>query len=316
MKLFNIIKNILHRFPEVHRLLTYKTQTRTDSDLYNVTLISQHGIIKHNTPDGVVYDAAKVYGNRLILRPYLLKRKPKQIYHGHAIYGCGMYTPTWYHWIWDVCLNWSPLLGREPTNSKVPMIVPKTAFDKPYYIDALRLFGITNPVMPHEGGSMEVGHLEVHRDAVPFKWEVFEPLRKALNLTDKPIKGGWIFLNRKPTERRTLVNSEEIKHLIESYGYEEVFIEDYSVEDQIGLINSAEKIIILHGSSMAMFWALSKNANVIEIASFYNYTDIVRRCCQMTDSSCMTVNVEHTMKGYWLNPDALEYILKTYGGLE
>lgn len=50
---------------------------------------------------------------------------------------------------------------------------------------------------------------------------------------------------------RSLLNHAEVQRVLESYGYQTIYMEDYSVRDQLGIAAHAKHVVAIHGAGMA-----------------------------------------------------------------
>lgn len=72
-----------------------------------------------------------------------------------------------------------------------------------------------------------------------------------------------IFFNRK--DQRALINKKEVDEMISANGYKTVYLEDFSIEEQIAIAVSAKEVIAIHGAAMAYLLLSKKIDLIIEI---------------------------------------------------
>jgi hypothetical protein len=77
-----------------------------------------------------------------------------------------------------------------------------------------------------------------------------------------------IYINRKPLHSRNF--SENLCLFFEDNGYEKHIIDDYSIDEQVKLFNSASHIIAAHGSALTNIIFCNEYTKVIEINPAYN----------------------------------------------
>jgi len=73
-----------------------------------------------------------------------------------------------------------------------------------------------------------------------------------------------IFIARKPP--RSLSNHGDVLNVLEKRGYETIYMEDYSVEEQLAICANAKHVIAIHGAAMAM---LALNRNLISLIEIF-----------------------------------------------
>jgi hypothetical protein len=72
-----------------------------------------------------------------------------------------------------------------------------------------------------------------------------------------------IFIARRG--QRGVTNLAEVEKLLTSLGYKTIFMEDYSIEVQLGIASEADEIVAVHGASMGMLALRKKISSLIEI---------------------------------------------------
>ena len=80
-----------------------------------------------------------------------------------------------------------------------------------------------------------------------------------------------IFVNRKKASCRKITNIDEVKHVMEKYGYKEVDFDDMSVVHQIACIRSAKNVVMLHGAGMTNMMFAYPKTKVLEL--MHEYTE-------------------------------------------
>lgn len=64
---------------------------------------------------------------------------------------------------------------------------------------------------------------------------------------------------------RGVTNLAEVETLLNSLGYKTIFMEDYSIEVQLGIASEANEIVAVHGASMGMLALRKQISSLIEI---------------------------------------------------
>ena len=59
-----------------------------------------------------------------------------------------------------------------------------------------------------------------------------------------------IFLNRRPKFQRRLANNEQVEMLLHAHGFETIYAEDLTFEEQIKVFNDAKYIVAIHGGGV------------------------------------------------------------------
>ena len=80
-----------------------------------------------------------------------------------------------------------------------------------------------------------------------------------------------IFIARRGA--RALINHDETQILLTEHGYETVFMEDYSISEQLGIASEVTHVVGVHGASMGMLVLNKKIESLIEILPPNAYND-------------------------------------------
>ena len=94
---------------------------------------------------------------------------------------------------------------------------------------------------------------------------------KTINLTKKnQKKEEYLFISRKNSDERKLINEDALFHELKKIGFKRVFFEKISVDNQIKLSNSCKIMIGYHGAGLSNCAYMNKNTFLIEICNkFY-----------------------------------------------
>ncbi len=74
-----------------------------------------------------------------------------------------------------------------------------------------------------------------------------------------------IYISRKLSKRRKIVNELELEELLSNYGFESVFLENLSVQEQAKLMHESEIVISLHGAGLTNCMFMQPSSTLIEI---------------------------------------------------
>ena len=74
-----------------------------------------------------------------------------------------------------------------------------------------------------------------------------------------------IFISRSDSSFRKLINYEEVKELLELHGYEEINMVGLSIDDQARIINSAARVVAVHGAANTNFVFANRDVKILEL---------------------------------------------------
>lgn len=82
-----------------------------------------------------------------------------------------------------------------------------------------------------------------------------------------------VYLSRKDSNRKNLVNDNEVTVLLEKHNFEIHQMSKFSIFEQVSLMRSTNNIISITGAGMANFMFLKENANVIDLTNIMYLKD-------------------------------------------
>ena len=87
---------------------------------------------------------------------------------------------------------------------------------------------------------------------------------RTMPIESSPV-GEKIYISRKNTSNRVLLNEKEIESTVQSMGFDIVEMENYSLEEQIKIASGAHTIVAPHGAGLANMLFAPPESNVIEL---------------------------------------------------
>lgn len=85
-----------------------------------------------------------------------------------------------------------------------------------------------------------------------------------------------VFLARRGI--RSLANHDDVERLVRKFGYKTVFMEDYSVRDQLSIGTRANHVVAIHGAAMAFLALNDEIESVVELTPPHVYHDLFPLC--------------------------------------
>ena len=205
------------------------------------------------------------------IKLYFESKKIKKIRKG--IYFSTRNDDQVYHWIFD---NLTRLycLDKITKLKSYPLIV-KNKLSR-FQIETLKLLGVKNKIIYEPNKDIEVDNLIFPSIPSPpilnihslnwlrnrFLTNVNKKfLDKSYHFYDK------IFISRKDTNHRNIINEDDLSFELEKRGYKTLELSKLDIANQILIFNKAKKIIIPHGASGIHLLFIKKKTDIIEIQS-------------------------------------------------
>lgn len=193
--------------------------------------------------------------------------KKRVTHYKVAIHFDGFVSKNLYHFF-DDALN--PLLliinaGVIPLTT--PILISERIYQLnhfQFFLKGIEPFKSLNWVVQKSNEWISVDRL-YKADSSTQWWQVMYQLLSK-KFTKNP--GLKLFINRRPKYQRRLTNSDEVQSTLAQYGFQTVYAEDFSYEEQIKLFNEAEYIVAIHGAGITnIIYSEVSRLSMLEIFS-------------------------------------------------
>ncbi len=197
---------------------------------------------------------------------------PKQRIDGRVAVVNKQFCHNFYHWLTEV-LPRLETLRRAGITADYYLVECLTQFQQ----DVLAALGIERNqlIQPHCRLLLEAEQLIVPSFPTPTCLREFRKLlSNRLGVKSRSGTLRRIFITRRKTGTRTIVNEIELENLLRLHRFETHSMEEYTLAKQAQLIHEAEVIVAVHGAGLANLLFARPETRVIEIvpAGRYNAT--------------------------------------------
>ena len=155
----------------------------------------------------------------------------------------------------------------------------------PYQKRYLSMLGLDNKQIISADQDMPPSGITADRLVIPCFQRTYDYLidstiigflrRKLLPYADRSLsRGERIFVSRRKAKYRRILNEPELMPILTEYGFSVVYLEDYSVEEQISVMKFAKIVVSPHGSGLGNLLYCDPDTKVMEIFSGLN-TDLI-----------------------------------------
>lgn len=234
--------------------------------------IGRHAAI--TTPDDAVLADVSLEVNQLVTgdpwKPQLLtkvKLPPLQRTEERVAVVSSLWGEGFFHWFYDALPR---LYLLEQSGIEIDKYIVNTEFE--FQRESLHLLGIppekwisANPRMHIEARQLIVPSLPAPMGTLP-RWSS-EFLRSRILPQVQAKERKRIYISRQKAKRRKLANPQEIEPLLQSFGFEAVFLEEMSLVEQVATFASAEAVVAPHGAGLSNLVYCSPGTPVIELFS-------------------------------------------------
>ncbi|MCP8968349.1 glycosyltransferase family 61 protein [Ectobacillus ponti] len=195
------------------------------------------------------------------------KVPPLHKYYGNAAVLTFSMAHGYYHWMFDVLAR---LRLLELSGVRYDKIVLNVDQSLPFQAETLQLMNIGQEKIIYAGPHT---HIEARALLIPSltgytgrppKWAC-QYLREALLPYGTPYGGHErIYISRKHAQHRHVGNEGEVEALLKRFAFQTVYLEDMSLQEQIGLFSKARFIVAPHGAGLANLLFAPEGAKVLE----------------------------------------------------
>lgn len=208
-----------------------------------------------------------------------------------AIHFCSDYSHNYYHWLLE-CLPRLNILDQFPDFDNLPLLIDENLTAQ--QLAALKILNTRNrPLIPLKKGyayhinklimpSMSSIIHDNYHSAVAYDKDVlFSPAaiqyvrNNVLRALDCATQKGFrkLFISRKKSEHRRLLNIEEIESLMVSRGFEIVFPEALTFTNQVKLFSQAQLVIGQTGAGFANLMFCPENCKALILINHHPQTN-------------------------------------------
>lgn len=151
-------------------------------------------------------------------------------------------------------------------------------FDDSYVKELMKLLGISRDrIIPvHRNELYKVSKLYVIDDFFKTDYKALQKVKEKIlsniDLSDLKKYPKRLFVRRIEPYKRVVENEAEVIELLKRYGFETIFPDNYSVEEQIKYFFAADIVAAPHGANSTNALYMRENSRFIEFFGFYYVT--------------------------------------------
>lgn len=148
----------------------------------------------------------------------------------------------------------------------------------PFVLEILDLFGINDKSIIMDGSTRITSHSLI---APSYIAKISHPNEFTLNELQKIYKYlpnkeqvfyEKIYISRLKASSRRITNEVELLLLLDSYGFKRLYLEEYTIVEQIKLFNNANMIVAPHGAGLSNIIFSKPNTIVLELLPYEEFS--------------------------------------------
>lgn len=178
------------------------------------------------------------------------------------------WASNYWHWMTEVTLRvW---MVRDQSH-KMILLLPENMRHTTFVTQSLEGFCFKNVFYIAEGKHLLVRNLcvpEVKRFADSYYPEDLWNIRNHyLDRIKKDVNalGDKVYISRKRSEKRKVVNEGQVEGLLRKYGFDCVNNEELDFHEQVSLFSRAQYVISIHGAGLTNMLFMKENSKVLEL---------------------------------------------------
>lgn len=190
-----------------------------------------------------------------------------------------LWSSGYHHWLIEVLVKLAQLDPAEQFVLLIPESYPQFVFDSLALFDHLKV----RPVKKRTGCLLKSCWFIGNPNSGSYHAPQLQKARALLlNHASQTTQGGEkikVYISRQQAKTRKIINDESLSKLLkEKYGYLIINCEDYSFWEQVGLFQSCECLISIHGAGLTNMLFMDGASKVLEIHNQKHMQEPLNNC--------------------------------------
>tara|TARA_B100001250_G_scaffold375154_1_gene362513 strand:+ start:1601 stop:2590 length:990 start_codon:yes stop_codon:yes gene_type:complete len=173
-------------------------------------------------------------------------------------------SENYFHWMTE---SLTRVLSYQQLNKKGIILLPDQFNNIEFSSKTLEMLDVEYKIYSNDN-LVKVKNLSLTTHTAPagnYNSKIISELHSKLNKDSKSVSGKRLWLSRKFSDRRFLVNEDDITPLLEDYGIEIIYPEKLTYQEQVETYRKAEFIGGVAGAALANILYMEKNNTVLEL---------------------------------------------------
>ena len=181
---------------------------------------------------------------------------------GKAIWMTDTWAHNYFHWMTESIPR---LMALEGNYKDHKVVLPERLKNFNYVSDSLNILGYDHLFFSNDEKLTIASLVSFERTAPSFNYhqQVIKSIHHRMGVESK-VPDRKIYVSRRKAGKRKIVNEEELIQQLMLSGYEIHQFEDYSIAEQIRLMNETSHFISMHGAGLTNMLFMEKGAKVLE----------------------------------------------------
>ena len=205
-------------------------------------------------------------GIKLLLRNFLVYRSHQNIGQD-AFWITDIWSKGYFHWITDTLPRLFTIKDRL---SNATLLLPGDYEKTDFIIPSLRPFSIQDVNFIHAKYRCKNLYLPTHTAPTGnYNEKIMRGLRSLFTEYFQPESFDHpydkVYISRGKTQKRRIVNENELIEILEKYGFRTFYFEDHSFEEQLTIASGTRYLLSNHGAGLANMLFMGSGSKVLEL---------------------------------------------------
>lgn len=219
---------------------------------------------------------------------YLLRRRRR--IDKEVLWITDYWSTSYFHWLTDALTRLFVVRDRLKDHT---LMLPARYETRDFVTTSLKGFGATNVDFIARSEALECNSLFMATHTAPpghFHDEAIRGVRDVLRSAfgDDSYQGAGerFYISRKRADKRRIANETELATVLASHGFQTIYAEDLSFEQQVKTFSRARYIVSNHGAGLTNALFMKEGANLLELRHQWDRN----RNCFFVMSSALNLN--------------------------
>ncbi|MCS6821525.1 MAG: glycosyltransferase family 61 protein [Microscillaceae bacterium] len=238
---------------------------------------------------------------------FLSRKSEKQL--SKAIWITDEWSHSYFHWLTDALPRLIAVEFEEKNSQSYTVLLPKRFEKYPYVQQSLQWLGYQFYFFSQK---VFIKELLLPSHTAPtgnYNHFVINKLREKFLANRKSTLHRKVYISRAKAHKRKILNEQAVIEILQNYGYEIHFFEDYSLEKQIEIMSQTKFLISIHGAGLTNMLFMPQGGQILELRTendMHNncyfslasdlghdyYYQLNKSCAKDTQNSDIQVDIE------------------------
>jgi capsular polysaccharide biosynthesis protein len=225
---------------------------------------------------------------KFLVTNYLFRHR-RQI-DGEVLWITDYWSKAYFHWLTDVLTRLFVVRDRL---DELVLMLPAGFEDLEFVPSSLRAFAVKRVEFIKPGEVLRCRNLLLPTHTAPsghYNEDLIRGVRDVLlsayGETSEQADGERIYISRRSATKRRIVNEDEVTLILREFGFQTIFAEELSFEQQVRTFSRARYIVSNHGAGLTNMLFMREGGSVLELR---HHADRINNC-YFTLSSALNLN--------------------------